>query len=45
MCDTGIRVPALSWLSRSITMPGVKRKVAQANIFIANARKNVQTMS
>jgi hypothetical protein len=40
-----MRIPALSWLSRSITMPGVKRKVVQANIFIANARKNVQTMS
>jgi hypothetical protein len=45
ICDTGMRVPALSWLSKSITMPGVSRNVVQANIFIPNARKNVQTMS
>jgi len=28
-----------------MTIPGVKRKVEQANIFMPKARKNVQTMS
>ena len=45
MCDTGVRVPSLSCFSRSATMPGVKRNVAQINIFIPNARKNAQVVS
>lgn len=45
MCDTGVRVPSSSCFSRSATMPGVKRNVAQIKIFIPKARKNVHVVS
>lgn len=44
-CDTGVRVPSSSCFSKSATIPGVKRKLAHANIFIPKAKKSVKVMS
>lgn len=44
-CETGVRVPSSSCFSKSATIPGVKRKLAHANIFIPKAKKSVKVMS